>query len=133
MKQTVSGSCHCGAVRFSCDIDLSTPTFRCNCSICLKSRFWLAPVPAADFRLEQGADELADYGFREQRIRHRFCRVCGIKTFGESSNPAFGGRFFGVNVACLELSPEALANLPVAFADGRNDAQRQPPAITSYL
>lgn len=132
MKQSVSGSCHCGAVRFRCELDLAAPTTRCNCSICAKARYWLAPVPAADFQLLSGADELAEYRFGSHGIGHRFCRTCGIKTFGEANHPAFGGRFFGVAVGCLELSPEALAALPIVYHDGLGGSGA-PPAITSYL
>jgi hypothetical protein len=132
MKQSVSGSCHCGRVRFRCALDLTAPTTRCNCSICAKARYWLAAVPAADFELLAGAEELADYRFGAHGIGHRFCRTCGIKTFGEANHPAFGGAFFGVAVACLELSPEVLAGLPVVYHDGLGGSGT-PPAITSYL
>jgi hypothetical protein len=133
MKQTVNGSCHCGDVQFSCGLDPAQPTVRCNCSICTKARYWLAPVPAADFQLMRGEDALADYRFGHGRVAHRFCRRCGVKVFGQSSAPAFGGAFFAVNVACLELTPQALADLPIAYVDGRHDAPGATPAITSYL
>ena len=133
MKQSVAGSCHCGAVKFVAELDLSAPTFRCNCSVCRRSRYWLSPVPATDFRLLEGEGELAEYTFRSGAIKHRFCRHCGVKPFGQASNPAFGGPFFGVNVGCLELSPEVLAGLTVVFVDGEHDAQQRAPAIASYL
>jgi hypothetical protein len=133
MKQAVAGGCHCGAVRISCELDLAAPTTRCNCSICQKQRYWLAVVVADDFRLVQGEESLVDYRFGEQHVRHRFCRHCGVKPFGEASSPAFGGRFFAVNVACLELDPAVLAQLPIQYNDGRNDAHGHAPSITSYL
>ena len=62
MRKTYYGSCHCGAVRFECEIDLAAAdTSRCNCSICARTRYWKTLVKAEDFRLLQGADALAEY------------------------------------------------------------------------
>src|SRR5688500_5951222 len=54
MKRIYSGGCHCGAVRYDVEADLSQGTVKCNCSICSKSRAWLVAVGSADFRLLQG-------------------------------------------------------------------------------
>jgi hypothetical protein len=127
---TYAGRCHCGAVQFETDADLDAGTLRCNCSICAKTRFWLVFVPAERFRLLTGDETLADYRFGAQRIRHRFCTVCGVKPFGMAAD----GSGVAVNVACLEgLAPERLASLPVNHVDGAHDRWNAAPAVTSHL
>ena len=81
-RQTFNGSCHCGALRFTCDIDLAHGTSRCNCSMCVKTRLWKALALPGTFRLLQGDDALATYRFGSRRVEHRFCRHCGVKIDG---------------------------------------------------
>lgn len=134
MKKTYHGSCHCGAVRFGCDLDLSAGTSRCNCSFCKRTRFWKALVGADEFRLLRGEDALTDYRFGSGTIRHLFCGRCGVTPFGSGEAEEFGGVFYAVNVACLEgATDEELARAPVSYEDGRNDRWDRAPAETRYL
>jgi hypothetical protein len=140
MKRTYHGSCHCGAVKFSCAFDLAAETSRCNCSSCAKSRFWKALVKAEDFTLLQGAAALADYQFGSRTIHHRFCRTCGVKTFGnahfdtEFEGVPLKGEFFAINVACLDdATDEALASAKVRYENGREDRYESAPAETRHL
>jgi len=121
MKKTYRGSCHCGAVRFECEIDLAAGTSKCNCSICTKTRFWKAIVKAEAFRLRQGADVLSRYQFGSGSIEHSFCSRCGVKVFGRGHMDDFGD-FYGVSIACLDDATTAeLVQAPVRYEDGRND------------
>lgn len=133
MKKTYTGSCHCGAVRFEADIDLADETSRCNCSICTKSRFWKAIVMPAAFRLVRGEEALAEYRFGSRSIRHRFCRRCGVKPFGQGRLEEVG-EFYAVNLACLDDAwDEELAKAPVSYQNGRYDDWGSPPAEARYL
>ena len=132
MKQTYSGGCHCGAVRYEADVDFSQDTLKCNCSICRKARAWLVAVGGDDFRLLSGADALTEYRFGPQRIRHLFCKHCGVKSFGRAELPH--GGFVAVSVSCLDNVPDAqLASLPVTYVDGRDDHFQSAPAETRHL
>lgn len=132
MKKTYQGSCHCGAVRFEADIDLSQGTFRCNCSICLKTRSWFAAVPVGQFRLLAGEDALVDYQFGPKSLHHPFCGRCGVRPFAKGHDPK-GNEFRAVRVNCLDgVDPRELAEAPVAYFDMAHD-RMQPPAETRHL
>ena len=133
MKQTYMGGCHCGAVRYEADLDLSSGTLKCNCSICSKGRAWLAAIDEGDFRLLRGADALNEYRFGANRIHHLFCRHCGIKSFARGDGPE-GKQFVAVAVSCLDGVPDTqLAALPIMYVDGRNDNFQAAPEQTKQL
>ena len=75
------GGCHCGRVRFEVDAPASIDALDCNCSICAKSGFLHLIVSRDRFRLLAGEENLATYTFNTGAAKHRFCRVCGIKSF----------------------------------------------------
>ena len=133
MKKTYRGSCHCGAVRFEADFDLAQGTFRCNCSVCYKTRAWLAPVPASDFRLLGGEQALVDYQFNKHVIHHRFCRTCGVRPFSQGSDPK-GNKSYAVRVNCLDgVDPQELIDAPVQYFNMLHDDFKSPPAETRHL
>ena len=126
MLKTYRGSCHCGAVRFEADLDLSQPSYRCNCSICRRTRFWPVVARENEFRLLAGQDQLTQYLFNTRKNQHWFCRHCGVRPFGIGTETPIGP-MVGVNLGCLEdVSEEELARMQIVYVDGRNDSQAAP-------
>lgn len=133
MLKTYQGSCHCGEVRFEADIDLGKGTLRCNCSICMKARFWPAIVAPEAFRLLAGQSALSCYRFHTKTDEHFFCRHCGVRSFG-TGNSSRWGKFYSVNVTCLDdATDQELAEAPIRYVDGRNDRWDDSPAETRHL
>ena len=133
MLKTFRGSCHCGAVRFEADLDLTAPTYRCNCSICQRTRFWAAVATPEGFRLLSGKESLSEYLFNSKKNQHFFCKICGVRAFGVGNETPIG-TMYGINVGCLEgLTEEALANIPITYVDGMNDRWQEPPSYTAHL
>jgi hypothetical protein len=134
MTKTYQGSCHCGAVRFEADIDLSKGTGKCNCSICRKTRNWSATIKPDAFRLLAGEDALADYRFASRQGSHLFCRHCGVRSFERGNVPEIGGEYVSIKVNCLDgVDPKELAEVPVRYLDGANNNWFEVPAETRHL
>ncbi len=133
MTTTYTGSCHCGSVRFTAEIDLAQGTSRCNCAICTKSRFWKAVIAADAFTMTAGENQIGQYRFGSETIAHCFCTRCGVKPFGFVEMGEHGS-FVAINVACLDqLSPEDFSALPIAYENGRENDWDNPPVRTAYL
>ena len=112
-----SGGCHCGAVRYRVELDLSKPVISCNCSMCGRSGTLLAFAPASAFTLESGDEQLSDYQFNHHVIHHLFCRVCGIKSFARGVAPD-GSPTVAINTRCLDGVD--ISSLSVHHVDGRS-------------
>lgn len=119
MKKTYTGGCHCGAVRFEADIDLSLGTLRCNCAICTQTRFWPAIVATDAFRLLEGESELSEQMLDTRNSHYIVCRHCRVRSFGVGHSPETGTTAYGVNVTCLDDADlDDLANSPIRYVDG---------------
>jgi hypothetical protein len=119
MTQTYEGSCHCGAVRFQVEADLSNGAGRCNCSICTRVAQLSVLVKPEAFRLLAGEEALSFYEWGHKVSRRYFCRHCGIHCFGRGSLPELGGAFVSANLNCVEaLEP---TQLKVIYWDGRHN------------
>jgi len=133
MLKTYQGSCHCGAVRFEAELDLEQSTYRCNCSICRRTRFWPAVAGENGFRLLAGDSELTPYLFNTRRNQHYFCKHCGVRAFGVGTETPIG-KMYGINLGCLAgVSEEELSRLPITYVDGLDDKWQNPPEFFAHL
>jgi hypothetical protein len=110
------GSCHCGAVKFEAEGEISG-VIECNCSYCSRKGTLLWFVPRAKMTLQSGADKLTLYKFNKHRIDHQFCSTCGCQAFAYATDQA-GNAMAAINVRCLEDID--LAALPRHLYDGKS-------------
>ena len=96
---TVTGSCHCGKIKFNIDVSEKITVQECNCSICSKTGYIHLIVPGSKFSLLSGKEYLTTYEFNTKTAKHMFCRECGIKAFYiPRSNPDG----YSVNFRCID-------------------------------
>ncbi|MEX0303620.1 MAG: GFA family protein [Leisingera sp.] len=111
-----SGSCHCGAVRFTLRAPEVISAMQCDCSICIRKTAYLTPftVPQKDMEITANSGALKTYRFGTMAARHHFCGTCGIHTFVE---PRLSPGTWRVNLGCIK-GLDAL-RLPSDIFDGK--------------
>lgn len=133
MLKTYRASCHCGKVAVEASLDLEQPSYRCNCSICRRNRFWPAVATPDRFRIVSGEAELTRYVFGHEKNHHYFCRHCGVRVFGVGNDTPVG-KMYGVNIGCLEDVTEAvLSRIPITCVDGMHDRWDSAPEFFQHL
>ncbi len=110
------GSCHCGRIAFEVEGEINGAT-ACNCSICQRKGSLMWFVPKSAFRLLTPDAAASTYTFNKQRIKHRFCPVCGAHPYGEGADSK-GNEMAAINIRCLE--DVDLKAIPVTEFDGRS-------------
>jgi hypothetical protein len=74
----ITGSCHCGAVRF--EITRPDRVVSCNCSICRRYAALWAYAPPAKARLEAAEGATIAYSWGDKSIAFHSCATCGATT-----------------------------------------------------
>jgi len=92
------GSCHCGAVKFEIEADI-TELYTCDCSLCAKKNALITRVGKGDLQITEGEDNLSLYQWNFKIAKHYFCKTCGIYPFHQRRSEPDS---YGVNVYCLE-------------------------------
>ena len=109
------GGCHCGRVKFEVEAPEELDVTLCNCSICSMTSYLHLIVPKSRFRLLTGSEVLSTYTFNTHVAQHRFCSVCGIKSFYvPRSNPD------GISVNARCLQPQGIKKIRISRFDGQN-------------
>ena len=110
------GSCHCGRNAFEVEGSLDE-AMSCNCSMCQRRGSLLWFVPRDKLHVTTPEENASTYTFNKHVIKHRFCAICGIHTYGEGIDPK-GNRMAAVNIRCLKGID--LDEIPVNHFDGRS-------------
>jgi hypothetical protein len=114
-----TGTCHCGAVKFVVELDLSEGATRCNCTICTKTAWLGKNVKPATFDLLAGEGDLLAYEWGMKVAKRYFCKHCGVQCFGRGHLDVLGGDFVSINLNALE--GVELSALKVGHWDGRHN------------
>lgn len=75
------GGCHCEAVKFRVLAPYHLTVWNCDCSICLMKKNAHFVVPAQNFTLISGENDLSSYRFNTRKAKHLFCKHCGVQSY----------------------------------------------------
>ena len=118
---TIHGSCHCGANKFSVEIEPAGLT-QCTCSICSKSGALWAYYKPEQVTFEK-AKSHATYRWQSMTVEHNFCPACGCVVNNLSPDWSTGKPDFtnmNVSLNARLFDDFDIAALPVKVIDGKN-------------
>jgi len=101
-SKTYTGSCHCGANKFTVPISPPLDTkeakiMACNCSICARNSYLFTFVAEKDLDWSAGSlDNMTKYTFNKKYFVHYFCATCGTSVCVNAEGKV------GLNVRVLE-------------------------------
>lgn len=121
------GGCHCGAVKFIVSAPAKVEITDCNCSICGKSGYLHLIVPADRFKLLQGEGALTTYVFNTHTAQHKFCKICGIKSFYIPRSHPDG---YSVNFRCVEK--DHFEEIDIKSVNGKEWEKQYPEGRAEY-
>jgi hypothetical protein len=117
--KTYQGTCHCGHLKFSVDLDLEKGGTRCNCTICTKTASTNATVKPAQFTALTDESTLGHYAWGTKMATRYFCPHCGVHAYGRGHLEQMGGDFVSVNLNCLDGVDHG--TLALGYWDGRHN------------
>jgi len=110
----ISATCHCSAVEFEIESNLSEFT-TCDCSLCEMRNAIMVKVPQADLTVNAGKEDLTLYQWNMKIAKHYFCSICGTYVF---HNKRAAPDHYGVNVKCLQGVD--ISDVPIRATKGDN-------------
>ncbi|OAX85323.1 hypothetical protein ACJ72_00288 [Emergomyces africanus] len=134
-KKLYRGSCHCGFVKYTVNIDMSehVPS-RCNCSICMKKgSIFIRAKTREDITLLSPAsiDELTLYTYGAKRAQHYFCKTCGISCFVFANFEAM--QLWGINGLTIDTDQGIdWSTIRLQYWDGKDDGWTKGPKNEPY-
>jgi hypothetical protein len=113
-----TGGCHCGAVRFEVELDISKGSM-CNCTVCTKIASVGAIAKPSAFRLLSGEDSLSSYEWGGKTAQRKFCKHCGVHCFAPGYLDVLGGDYVSINLNCLDDFDRS--RIELEYWDGRHN------------
>lgn len=113
-QTSLTGSCHCGAVRLTLPTAPEAGT-SCNCSLCRRRGGLWAYYELGTVAIQGHPESTESYVWGDRTLKNFRCKNCGIPTHWEPMDPEAGARH-GVNLRNFE--PVLLAAVTVRRFDG---------------
>lgn len=108
----LSGSCHCGAVRFSILGEL-TSIKECNCTVCRRYGALWAYFRPDRVQIRKSRNATFTYICNDKVIAFHICRVCGnLSHWEDLVHPV---ELVALNMRLVD--PDAISHVPVFLAD----------------